>query len=102
MYGVDEVSIYEWKNEKFRNKIQDIQIQNPRRCNTFAIHNITYIACGREFAAQRVPVLKWSEKEFEPFQDLPSSNVFCRPISSALTAPLPMCHYSVLKLQQFI
>ena len=79
MYGVHEVSIYEWKNGKFSKKIQDIQIRNPCRCNTFAIHSITYISCGRDYTAQTVPILKWSGKEFEPVQDLPSSTLFGRP-----------------------
>ena len=79
MFGVHEVSIYEWKNEKFSNKIQDIQMRSPRRCNTFVIHNITYIACDRGYTTQTVPVLKWSGKEFEPFQDLCSSIVLGRP-----------------------
>ena len=79
MFGVHEVSIYKWKNDKFSNKIQDIQMRNPRRCNTFSIHNITYIACSRGYTAQTVPVMKWSGKEFEPFQDLRSSIVLGRP-----------------------
>ena len=79
-YGISKVSIYEWKNEKLSDKIQDIRITSPYRCNTFTIHNITYIACGKGFArADAVTVLKWSGKQFEPFQDLPSSYVQGRP-----------------------
>ena len=79
-YGISKVSIYEWKNEKFSDKIQDIQITFPSRCNTFTIHSITYIACGKAWArANAVAVLKWSGKQFEPFQDLPSKYVQGRP-----------------------
>ena len=75
-----KVSIYEWKNEKLSDKIQDIQITYAFRCNTFTIHNITYITCGKGWARRNaVTVLKWSGKQFEPFQDLPSSNVEGRP-----------------------
>ena len=73
--GIGQVSIYEWKNKIFSNKIQDIHITYPYRCNTFNIHNITYIACGRGVGAHAVTVLKWSGKQFEPFQGLPSSYV---------------------------
>ena len=79
-YGRMKVSIYEWKNEKLSDKIQDIQITYAFRCNTFTIHNITYITCGKGWARRNaVTVLKWSGKQFEPFQDLPSSNVEGRP-----------------------
>ena len=79
-YGSTEVSIYEWKNRKFSDKIQNIQISVPGRCNTFAIHNITYIACGMAMdSADAVTVLKWSGKQFKPFQNLPSSHVYGRP-----------------------
>ena len=57
MFGVHEVSIYEWKNEKVSNKIPDIQMRN--RCNTFTIYNTTYIACGREYRTQTVIVMRW-------------------------------------------
>ena len=77
MYGSSKVSIYEWKDGKFSNNIQNIQITSPYKCNTFAIQNITYITCGRKVRADAVTVLKWSGKRFEPFQDLPSSMVFC-------------------------
>ena len=71
-----KVSIYEWKNEKLSDKIQDIQIAFPSRCNAFTIQNITYIACGKGWAfSNAITVLKWSGKQFEPFQDLPSSYV---------------------------
>ena len=56
--------------------IQDIQMRFPYRCNTFIIHNITYIACGNGLSADTVTVLKWSGKQFEAFQDLPSSIVY--------------------------
>ena len=79
-YGSMKVSIYEWKNEKLSDKIQDIQIITPSRCNTFTIHNITYIVCGKGWAsANAIAVLKWSGKQFEPFQDLPSLYVKGRP-----------------------
>ena len=72
-YGISKVSIYEWKNEKFIDKIQDIPINFPYRCNTFTIHNITYMACGKGWAsADAVTVLKWSGKQFELLQHLPS------------------------------
>ena len=57
--------------------IQDIQIGHPSRCNTFAIHNITYIACGR--VSILATVLRWLGKQFESFQKLPSSNVYGHP-----------------------
>ena len=79
MYGYNGVSVYEWKNNFFSNKIQDIQITYPFRCNTFTIHNITYIACSRGYGGQTVKVLKWSGKQFESFHDLPSSIVYGRP-----------------------
>ena len=79
MYGSHEVSTYEWKNKQFSTKIQDIQMTFPYRCNTFTIHNITYIACGRGYGGQTVKVPKWSGKQFESFQDLPSLTVYDRP-----------------------
>ena len=57
MFGVHEVSIYEWKNEKVSNKIPDIQMRS--RCNTFTIYNTTYIVCGREYSTQTVIVMRW-------------------------------------------
>ena len=75
MDGSSKVSIYEWKNGKLSNNIQNIQITWPYKCNTFAIQNITYIACGSWISAEVVTVLKWSGKRFEPFQELPSSKV---------------------------
>ena len=80
-YRVQKVSIYEWKNEKFDNKLTDIKTAKPYRCNDFTIHNTTYNACGRGISANAVKVLKWSGKQFEPFQDLPSSFVYGRPHS---------------------
>ena len=80
MYGSNEVAIYEWKNDKFGYKIQDIQIAHPHRCNTFTIDNITYIACGKKWdSGDAVTVLKWSGKQFEPFQYLPSSHAHGSP-----------------------
>ena len=73
--------MYEWKNEKFDNKLTDIKTAKPYRCNDFTIHNTTYNACGRGISANAVKVLKWSGKQFEPFQDLPSSFVYGRPHS---------------------
>ena len=79
-YGSTKVSIYEWKNKKFSDKIQDIQIADPIRCNTFTIHIITYIACGSGWAsADAATVFKWSGSQFEPFQVLPSSYVYGHP-----------------------
>ena len=81
MYGSNEVSIYEWKNKKFGNKIQDIQITYPQnRCSTFTIYKMSYIACGmRSVSADAVTVRKWSGKQFESFQALHSSYVRGRP-----------------------
>ena len=73
------MSIYEWKKGKFDNKIQDIQITYPTRCNTFTIHNTTYVACGKAATADTVTVLKWLGKQFESFQNLPSAIVHGRP-----------------------
>ena len=79
-YRSMKVSIYEWKNEQLSDKIQDIPITSPYRCNTFIIHNITYMACGKGWArTNAITVLKWSGKQSEPFQDLPSSYVQGRP-----------------------
>ena len=75
MYGIHAVSIYEWENEQFSNKIQDIPIRKPHRCNTFTILNNTYIACGKRVTADKVAVLKWPGKQFESFQDLPGSSI---------------------------
>ena len=75
-----KVSIYEWKNEQLSDKIQDIPITSPYRCNTFIIHNITYMACGKGWSrTNAITVLKWSGKQSEPFQDLPSSYEQGRP-----------------------
>ena len=81
MYGSNKVSIYEWKNKKFGNKIQDIQITYPlNRCSTFTIYKMSYIACGmRSVSADAVTVRKWSGKQFESFQALHSSYVRGRP-----------------------
>ena len=73
------MSIYEWKNERFSSKIQDIKTTTRYRCNTFTIHNITYIAFGVWQSTDAVKVLKWSGKKFEPFQNLRSSYVRGRP-----------------------
>ena len=78
-YDRNKVSVYEWKKETFSSKIQDIQIKYLSRCNIFSIHNITYIARGKAVISDTVSVLKWSGKQFESFQDLPSSAVRCRP-----------------------
>ena len=61
--------------------LQGIKTKKLYRCNDFIVHNITYIACGRGVRANAVKVLKWSGKQFEPFQDLPSSFVIGRPHS---------------------
>ena len=53
----DKVSIYEWKNGKFSNNTQNIQITWPYRCNTFAIQNIAYSACGRRVTAGRPHII---------------------------------------------
>ena len=42
----NQVSIYEWKNEKLGNKIQIIAIKRPGRCKAFAVHTIMYMSCG--------------------------------------------------------
>ena len=65
--GSNQVSIYEWKNQKFSNKLQNIAIKSPSRCNTFAIKDIMYIACGRAVYSSATTVLKWSENRFQPF-----------------------------------
>ena len=69
---------YEWKNEKFSNKIQDIRIPSSYGCNTFTVDSITYIGCGIKwrFTADVVRILKWSGKQFEPFQDLLTSSLY--------------------------
>ena len=46
-YGTHLISIYEWKNERFDAKIQDISINFSYKCDTFLISNTIYIACGR-------------------------------------------------------
>ena len=80
-YGAIKVSIHEWKNEKLSDKIQDIPTTFPYRYNTFAIHDITYIVCGKRFInINAFTVLKWSGKQFERLQDLPSSYVEGRPL----------------------
>ena len=81
IYGNSKLFVYEWKNEEFSNKIQDIQITYVTRCHAFSILNFTYIACGRSVGANAVTVLKWSGTKFEPFQDLRSSFVHSRPHS---------------------
>ena len=78
-YDNHKISVYEWKNEALSSKTQDIQIKYPNRCNTFLIHNITYIACGEADISDTVSVLKWSGKQFHSFQDLSLSIVRCRP-----------------------
>ena len=72
-----QVSIYEWQNGKFSNKIQDIQLRNPRRCNTFTIDCATYIACGRmlDDGTEATTVLAWSGKQFAVWRDLSFSSL---------------------------
>ena len=97
MYGIYEVSIYEWENEQFNKKIQDIPMTYPKRCNTFTIHNITYMACGKGITADTVTVLKWSGKQFESFQDLPSAIVRGGPhiIHTKSTVYLTIANYKM-------
>ena len=73
-YDRNRVSAYEWKKETFSSKIQDIQIKYLSRCNIFSIHNITYIARGKEVISNTVSVLKWSGKQFESFKIIPGSS----------------------------
>ena len=75
------MSIYEWQNGKFGNKIQDIQIKDPRKCNTFTTRHHAFIACGRisDDSAVATTVLHWSGKQFVLFRDLATSSVYGPP-----------------------
>ena len=73
-----QVSVYEWQNSKSSSKIQDIQIRKPRRCNTFTIDRVTYIACGRSLdsGADFTTFLAWSGEQFEPFWHHSESSIY--------------------------
>ena len=73
-----QVSVCEWQNSKSSSKIQDIQIRNPRRCNTFTIDRVTYIACGRSLdsGADFTTFLAWSGEQFEPFWHHSESSIY--------------------------
>ena len=74
-YGSNQVSIYEWKNETFGNKTQNISIKSPTKCSTFTINTITYIACGSSVQSSATTVLKWSGNRFQLHHNLPSMYV---------------------------
>ena len=77
----NQVSIFEWKNEKFDNKTQNIAINHPFKCSIFTINNITYIACGSLVDFNATTVLICSGNKFQLFQNLPSTYVLGCPHS---------------------
>ena len=98
-----KVSIYEWNDYRLDNKIQDIAIKTPSRCNTLTINNITYIACGSSLPI-KTAVLKWSGSQFQPFQDLPSMYVSSCPHSFKANGILylAIAHSSISSIDSYI